>query len=125
MKAILEIDAPASCRECRLFIAEETYFGLSEKCHIKADTDAKTYGESRSPEYPLKIVPETPEAELKTCPFCSGEPTITHLPPQKNEPDFPYYPGEHVFMCTKCSCQFSAGNDRQAAIAVWNRRARP
>jgi len=53
--------------------------------------------------------------ELKSCPFCTGENSITivHLP----ETDLPYW-GE----CCLCKARGPARETRQAAVDAWNTR---
>jgi len=82
--------------------------------------------DSRHPDCPLVIAPETPEGELKPCPFCGGEAIMDYIEPHTHSERLakimPDYKGGHFIECTGCTCALSLGNDRNAAIAAWNRR---
>ena len=69
----------------------------------------------RPPACPLKIVPETPEGELKPCPFCGGK--AKNYSRYSNIGRLLHFAG-----CEACSAEASHREDMEQAIAAWNRR---
>jgi len=69
---------------------------------------------ARHPDCPLKIVPETPEGELKPCPFCGGK------------ADFLNFAQGWRVVCYTNGCVNSSLQPyfslKKQAIAAWNRR---
>jgi len=110
-KAIHEFPAPSDCRECCLSETVLTEKGYALKCK-SADTLAHEEDNGRHPDCPLKIVPETPEGELKPCPFCGGV-----------EPRYFHVYGYHCVQCQNCWAAPFKHSDKESAIAAWNRRA--
>jgi len=118
-KARYEFDEPESCSVCDMRAVTAPYCKINDifvGCHTNR----------RHPDCPLKIVPETPEGELKPCPFCGGKAIMDYIEPHTHSERLakimPDYKGGHFIECTGCTCALSFGNDRNAAIAAWNRR---
>ena len=69
---------------------------------------------------------EPPNSELKPCPFCGGEAIMDYIEAHTHWEQLakimPDYEGGHFIECTGCTCVLSSGNDRNDAIAAWNRR---
>ena len=63
--------------------------------------------------------------ELKPCPFCGGEAVIMHVEPRIHifAIFMPDCRGSHFIKCTGCTCVLTSGNDREEAIAAWNKRS--
>ena len=119
-KAMHEFPAPSGCRECCLSETVLTEKGFALKCK-SADTLAYEEDNGRHPDCPLKIVPETPEGELKPCPFC-GEPKtggVTEIIPGYPDESTPRY----EIVCWKCFGRVPDYGSGAEAIAAWNRRA--
>jgi Lar family restriction alleviation protein len=55
-------------------------------------------------------------SELKSCPFCGGGAEITEAP------DWVYYGGAYMVVCTTCRAQSPDSRTIPEAIAAWNRR---
>jgi len=106
VKAVREFDAPESCVGCDLALSLK--FELY--CFLGNHREVGGYADSRHPDCPLKIVPETPEGELKPCPFCGGEAKYFHA-----------Y-GYHDAQCQNCYAAPFKHSDKEGAIAAWNRR---
>ena len=116
-KAIHEFPAPSGCRECCLSETVLTEKGFALKCK-SADTLAHEEDDGRHPDCPLKIVPETPEGELKPCPFCGGE-AEPYGEKTGNK-------GVWGIQCLKCDAKVPNTypfGPLDKAIAAWNRRA--
>jgi len=79
---------------------------------IKAHNAAirKTHGckNCKRLKHELDNVPETPEGELKPCPFCGGEARVAPL---------------HKVICDDCESVAGEYYYAEHAIAAWNRRA--
>lgn len=60
------------------------------------------------------------KSELKTCPFCGGEASITLYDPYDGYQGANC--GYYVAYCSKCSVQMSNRN-KEKLIKEWNRRA--
>jgi len=109
-KARHEFNAPAGCFGCPLSYSEKnTNDELENNCMIIMPAVTK-YRESRHPDCPLEIAPETPEGEMKPCPFCGGMAKV-----------------EEWLRCykVKCSvCNMLSGGygAKNIAIDAWNRR---
>ena len=76
MKAILEIDAPESCGECALRVDNLGYSqcpAARDKKGWPREVPHRQTSHTRADFCPLMIETETPECELKPCPFCGGE----------------------------------------------------
>ena len=75
----------------------------------------------------MSRLPVIIERELKPCPFCGGEAIMDYIEAhthwERLAKIMPDYKGGHFIECTGCTCALSLGNDRNAAIAAWNRRA--
>jgi Lar family restriction alleviation protein len=63
--------------------------------------------------------------ELKPCPFCGGKAVIMHVEPHTHilATFIPDCIGSHFIECTGCTCALSSDNDREEAIAAWNKRS--
>jgi len=102
-KAKHEFEAPESCADCPIW-----RYCLNDKGFTIFD-------ESRHPDCPLKIAPETPEGEMKPCPFCGAE------------ADFLNFAQGWRVVCYTDGCANSSLQPyfslKKQAIAAWNRRA--
>ena len=68
-----------------------------------------------------QIVPETPEGEIKPCPFCG----CSKIDLKHKEGETLYGCDRHYFAkCHRCHAQSTRAERRDDAIAAWNRRAR-
>ena len=113
-KARYEFGEPESCWDCEMRVTVSTSDrarpgGIDYECNLVGDFVFHN-SESRHPDCPLKIVPETPEGELKPCPFCGGEAKYFHA-----------Y-GYHDAQCQNCYAAPFKHSDKEGAIAAWNRR---
>jgi len=117
MKARYEQPAPESCHVCKVAIKyEAAYTGrILIVCGILR-MDVSTFNGIRAPDCPLKIVPETPEGELKPCPFCGCKAVL--LTEHDAEGGFENY----NIRCKGCYTRIGWYSEEQHAIAAWNRR---
>jgi len=123
-KARHEFPAPESCNKCSVSHFWNRRYGdgqelLRRKCGI-ANTDCTDYTEIRAPFCPLKIIPETPEGELKPCPFCGARVSMVVIG---------FYFAVHCRCCYKTiviEVEPLEGEmnllTKDEAIAAWNRR---
>jgi len=117
MSAMLKIETPKSCMGCHLKYDDR----YDQPFCIGIRSTVGAYGDSRHPDCPLKITPETPEGELKPCPFCGGEAKADYCDLVTHGSTSIHW---HVY-CKSCRIKterFTESDSYQRAIAAWNRR---
>jgi len=124
MKAVYEFDAPESCYMCPFTSPGgncDSYDCALAMVQGLNKSQNFNWGKARHPDCPLKIVPETPEGELKPCPFCGGEASVMHLTHLGNV----YSARCGGYFNENCAAASLAATHRTSAdaIAAWNRRA--
>ena len=116
-KARYEFDEPESCSFCDMRAVTAPYCKINDifvGCHINR----------RHPDCPLKIVPETPEGELKPCPFCGKEAMLYDHGANADPPSSTLKCFD--VRCKNCNCPaftvMRSYTEKLTAIAAWNRR---
>ena len=118
-KARHEFDEPESCWDCEMRVTVSTSDrarpgGIDYECILVGDFVFHN-SESRHPDCPLKIVPKTPEGELKPCPFCGGE--------AMHDSFWDGFFQMDQIECPHCNVIMNVPEQTPAiAIAAWNRR---
>ena len=115
MSAMLKIETPESCVGCKVAVWFQGYFGDRRVCGL-VGVSIDRYAESRHPDCPLVIAPETPDGELKPCPFCGENPIYIEHENLHMQMVF------HKVQCENCETRTPWLESKLGSILSWNRR---
>jgi Lar family restriction alleviation protein len=119
-QAMLRFDAPENCIDCKLSISTDHDPRIGQDlvyCEPVKEL-VKNFKTKRHPDCPLEIVTETPEGELKPCPFCGEDAEIVSYPGLRIEGKTEFY----MAICNQCNARILGHPEVKAAIAAWNKR---